>query len=869
MNNQQKKRVCIGIVAHVDAGKTTLSEALLYEAGAIRRLGRVDHGDSFLDNNLLERKRGITIFSKQALLELENTRIMLLDTPGHVDFSAEMERTLSVLDAAILVISGTDGVQGHTETLAGLLKRYRVPTFVFVNKMDLAGADKNVVLSQLKKKVSEACVPFDGENELFFENLAMCDEELLERYLEGSRPEAEDISKLLCERRLFPVFFGSALRGKGVRELLLAIEKYLPMNSFGEDFAAKVFKIFYDEKGARLTFMKITGGSLRIKALIEHRTVANGGTEKEKVDQLRIYSGSRFALTEEALPGDIVAASGLMHTYAGESLGAESKICEPALAPVFTYRVIYTPPLDSPAVLKALRILEEEDPSLHVCWQEQIREIHIQLMGEIQLEILKSIVKDRFHMDLDFEVGNVIYKETIKSTVIGIGHYEPLRHYGEVHLLLEPGAAGSGISITSALSADELDAAYQKQILNSLEEKIHIGVLTGSPVTDIKITLVAGRAHQKHTEGGDLREAAWRAVRNGLMYGESVLLEPYYSFTLELPLELVGRAMNDLQRLFAAVTGPEIEGETAILAGQAPVAALHGYQKELLNYTSGRGKLSLQYAGYYPCHNSQEVLTSMGYKPETDLLNPSDSVFCAHGAGFCVPWNEVYLYAHARAAGYGHLYPGRGRKDADVHEDQRSASKGGDDEEELEQIFLRTYGVSKREKYPLQAKAREITAPGNPAIKEYSPRSGSKSKEEMLIIDGFNIIFDWKELRELMEVHADAAIGSLVDTMTNYHGFTGKKILLVFDAYRIKGRKATRFEKDEPIQVVFTGEGETADMYIEKFVRGKGQNYRVTVATSDGLEQLHVMSQGAVRMSARELEAEVGRITEQIREHIH
>lgn len=864
------KKLVIGILAHVDAGKTTLSEAMLFSAGAISRLGRVDHGDSFLDNNTLERKRGITIFSKQALLDLGDTKLMLLDTPGHVDFSAEMERTLSVLDAAVLVISGTDGVQGHTETLAGLLKRYEIPTFVFVNKMDLPGADRNVLMAQLKKKISAACIPFGIENEDFYENLAMCDEELFERYLEGLHAEDDDVSTLLCERRLFPVFFGSALKNQGVEELLAAIDRYLPMRDYDEDFGAKVFKISYDEKGTRLTFMKITGGSLRVKSILLHRNFAE--LPEEKADQLRIYSGNKFRLTEEAFAGEIVAAIGLKFTYAGECFGTEPEGGAPALVSFFTYRVIYHAPLDTPAVLKALRILEEEDPSLHVHWQGetgQSGELHIQLMGEVQLEILKSIIKDRFNMDLEFETGNIVYKETIKSTVIGVGHYEPLRHYGEVHLLMEPVPAGSGIAISSALSTDELELPYQKQILNSLEQTVHLGVLTGAPLTDVKLTLVAGRAHLKHTVGGDLREASWRAVRNGLMYAESVLLEPYYSFRLELPMELVGRAINDLQRLSAHVSGPEIEGETAVLGGQAPVATLHGYQKEVVAYTSGRGRLSLSYAGYAPCHNSGEVLAGNVYDPAADLLHAPGSVFCAHGAGFAVPWYEVQHYAHVRAAGYEHLYHDGGAQGQEAQEGRKPSADARYDPEELDEIFRKTYGVSKREKYRFQKKAKEITAPENPPLKEYSPRPAAKPGEELLIVDGFNVIFDWKELRELMEINLDAAISSLVDIMMNYYGFTKRRILVVFDAYKVKGRKATKFIKDEPIQVVFTGAGETADMYIEKFAHERGRDYRVTVATSDGLEQLHVLSQGAVRMSAGELYEEVQRVMRQIREHIN
>ncbi len=866
MSKRQKKRLCVGLVAHVDAGKTTLSEALLYEAGIIRKVGRVDHGNSLLDNYDLERKRGITIFSKQALLEFNDTDIMLLDTPGHVDFSTEMERTLSVLDAVVLVISATDELSGHTQTLANLLDKYEIPTFIFVNKMDLPGADKDAVLLRLKKGISDSCVSFDKGDD-FLESVALCDEALLERYLEGYEPKASDIGRLLAERKIFPVFFGSALLLKGVKELLVAIDTYLPMREYGEAFSATVYKIFYDEKKMRLSFLKITGGSLKVKEEIRHSV--SGDDLIEKADQLRIYSGNKFTLTQEAFPGQIVAVSGLNHTYAGEKLGEQLKGPGYALAPVFTYRVCYEPPLNAQAVLKALKILEEEDPALCVSWQEQIKEIHIQLMGEIQLEILKSILKDRFDMELDFEIGNVVYKETIKSAVIGIGHYEPLRHYGEVHVLLEPGDEGSGISITSALGVDDLGAAYQKQILNSLSQKTHIGVLTGSPITDIKITLVAGRAHQKHTDGGDLRESACRAVRNGLMRAENILLEPYYSFRMELPMALVGRAMTDLQGLFAEVSGPEIDGEWAVLSGQAPVITLYDYQREFMRYTSGKGRFFMSFNGYAPCHNSEEVIEKFAYDPKADLSNSPDSVFCSHGAGYYVSWNEVHLKAHVRATEYEHLYPGTAETVAQEDVSRKEKPKPQDDPKELEEIFLRTYGVSKREKYRFMQTAREIAPKDEPPATEYKRKPEKKPQDELLIIDGYNICFAWQALRDLIEVSVDAAISSLVDIMTNYHGYTKKKILLVFDAYKIKGKKATPFLKEEPIQVIFTGEGETADMYIEKFVRKGRKNTRFTVATSDALEQLHVLSQGAIRMSARELLEEVEQVQRQIREHIN
>ncbi len=859
------KKLVIGILAHVDAGKTTLSEALLYAAGAIKSLGRVDHGDAFLDDRELERSRGITIFSKEALLEFDDVQIKLIDTPGHVDFSAEMERTLCILDACILVVS-SEGVQGHTLTLASLLRRYNIPAFIFVNKMDLPGADRHMLSSQLKKMIGSECVDFDVRDEGFYESIAGTDEALIEKFFEGEEISDEDIGRLIVERKIFPVFYGSALRNTGITELINAIVKYMPAPAYPREFGAKVYKITHDEKNTRLTFMKITGGSLRVKDRVEHKALTD--EELEKVDQLRVYSGSKFVCVDEATAGDVVAATGLRHTYAGEGLGMLAESEAPALAPVFTYKVEYNPPLDVSHVLKIFRTLEEEDPSLHVSYNESLGEIHVQLMGKIQLEILKDIVRDRFNAEVDFEKGNVVYKETIKNTVIGIGHYEPLRHYAEVHLLMEPAPRGSGIKISSAMSVDDMEIQYQKQVISSLEEKVHVGALIGASLTDVKITLVAGRSHLKHTEGGDMREAAWRAVRQGLLQAQSVLLEPYLSFRLELPMEAYGRALNDMPRLFAKDVDSRVEGEKAYLTGQAPVVTLSDYQDELKIYSSGRGILTTEFYGYDECHNADEVLTGAFYEPEADLDNSPDSVFCSHGAAVLVPWNEVVSRAHTRAEGYGHLYRGLGAADGEtagyggVNRKKKEVSEA----DELDEIFRKTYGVSKREKYRFTDNAREITPNTNPVLKDYAPKQ-PRPLEEMLIVDGYNVIHAWDELKELLKSSCDAAIGRLVDIMVNYHGYTGKKLLIVFDAYRMKGA-ATPFKKDDPISVVFTGAGETADMYIEKFAHDKGSKYRMTVATSDSLEQLHVFSQGAVRMSAAELFLEVERVNKQIQEHI-
>ncbi len=862
------KKLVIGILAHVDAGKTTLSEALLYAAGAIKSLGRVDHGDAFLDDRELEKNRGITIFSKEALLEFDDVQIKLVDTPGHVDFSAEMERTLCILDACILVVS-SEGVQGHTLTLASLLKRYNIPTFIFVNKMDLPGADRHMLSSQLKKMIGLECVDFDVRDEGFYESIAGTDEELIEKFFEGKKITDEDIGRLISERKIFPVFYGSALKNQGVTELLNALVKYMPQPLYGTEFGAKVYKITHDEKNTRLTFMKITGGHLRVKESMEHPSLP--GVEPEKVDQLRVYSGSKFNSVDEAVAGDVIAATGLKHTYAGEGLGVLAESEAPALAPVFTYRVEYNPPLDVSHALKIFRTLEEEDPSLHVSYNEQIGEIHVQLMGKIQLEILKDIVRDRFGAEVDFEKGNVVYKETIKNTVIGIGHYEPLRHYAEVHLLIEPAPRDSGIKISSVMSTDDMEIQYQKQVVSSLEEKVHVGTLMGASLTDVKITLVAGRSHLKHTEGGDMREAAWRSLRHGLMQAESVLLEPYLEFRLELPMEDYGRALNDMPRLFAKNVESVIEGEKAYLTGQAPVVTLSDYQDEVKIYSSGRGILTTEFYGYDECHNAEEVLAKTSYEPEADLENSPDSVFCSHGAAVLVPWNEVVARAHTRAEGYGYLYGALGA--AGETSESSSAGNAGaskkkevSEADELDEIFRRTYGVSKREKYRFTDNAREITPNTNPVLKDYAPRQ-PKPLEEIFIIDGYNVIHAWDELKELLKSSCDAAIGRLVDIMVNYHGYTGRKLLIVFDAYRMKGA-ATPFKKDDPISVVFTNEGETADMYIEKFAHDKGGKYRMTVATSDSLEQLHVFSQGAVRMSAAELLLEVERVNKQIQEHI-
>jgi len=904
-----KKKLAVGILAHVDAGKTTLSEAMLYTGGAIRQMGRVDKGDAFLDTYELEKKRGITIFSKQALLRWHDMEITLLDTPGHVDFSAEMERTLQVLDYAILVISGLDGVQGHTKTLWRLLARYRIPVFLFVNKMDLAGdragERKAELLEGLKRELDGSCVDF-GETgcESFYENVAVGSEAALEQFLENAAIEDCLIRRMIREREIFPCFFGSALKLDGVEEFMAGLESYMEMPEYPEAFGAKVFKIGRDNQGNRLTYLKVTGGRLCVKDVIG----------EEKVNQLRIYSGEKFEAVKEAEAGTVCAAAGLTKTAPGKGLGIEEASAMPVLEPVLTYRIVLPEEVDAAAMLPKLVQLEEEEPELHITWEEEKKEIHAQIMGEIQMEILKSLISERFGVDVRFGERSIVYKETIADTVEGVGHFEPLRHYAEVHLLLEPGEPGSGLSFSTACSEDLLSRNWQRLVLTHLEEKEHRGVLTGSPITDMKITLVSGRAHVKHTEGGDFRQSVYRAVRQGLRQAQSVLLEPFYDFTLEIPDRFIGRAMTDLERMHGSFEAPMIEGETAVLKGSAPVACLDGYQSEVTAYTGGRGRLTCVLKGYGPCHNTEEVVAAMDYDPDGDLENPCGSVFCSHGAGFVVDWDEVPDYMHLESVlETGGRTPGlrmnarqdagsgtgkaavRGSKDGGP-----SGSKDGEiwiGTDEVDAILARTFHANKkdssgsqRKRWGSRQKRESGAVPGSYAEsywrgsaasadtaaageakrkEEAKPRGDFKkkeiAKEDYLLVDGYNIIFAWKELKELADVNIDSARGKLLDLLCNYQGMKKCGVIAVFDAYRVQGH-ATEILDYHNIHVVYTKEAETADQYIEKFAHENGRKYRVTVATSDYLEQIIIRGQGCGLLSARELAEEMKKTEERIRE---
>ena len=837
------KKLVTGILAHVDAGKTTLSEGLLYTAGALRKLGRVDHRNAFLDTDAQERERGITIFSKQAEFTYRDTAFTLLDTPGHVDFSAEMERALQVLDYAILVVSGTDGVQGHTRTLWRLLEGRGIPTFLFINKMDLAGADRKKLLAQLQDKLDGGCLDFSRSFDDLQEDLASCDEGLMERYLEGGEVTPRDAANLIARRTVFPCFFGSALRLEGVEELLAGFQDYTLEREYGPYFAARVFKISRDGND-RLTHVKVTGGSLKVRATLE------GEGWQEKVNQIRVYSGSKYQTLDEAPAGTVCALTGLTSTRPGQVLGAAEADWEPQLEPVLTYQVILPPGQDVHTMLKNLRQLEEEDPQLRVVWNELLGEIHLQLMGEVQLEVMTRLIRDRFGVEVTFGAGSIVYRETITNTVEGVGHFEPLRHYAEVHLLLEPGERGSGLWFASACSTDQLDLNWQRLILTHLVEKRHRGVLTGSPVTDMKITLVAGRAHLKHTEGGDFRQATYRAVRQGLMQAESVLLEPYYSFQLELPQDCVGRAMTDIQGMGGTVEGPEGAGELVLLTGWAPVARMRGYWRDVAAYTRGRGRLSCALRGYEPCVNQEKVVEAMGYDPERDLENTADSVFCSHGAGVNVPWHQVEEHMHLESC----LRPAP----APEQEGARPAGgrlipQGGSlaQDKELQAIFENTYGkVETRAFEPQRRPARTSLDEGKYTIRN------QKSGPEYLLVDGYNIIFAWDELKELAQADVSAARTALMEILSNYQGFKKCVVILVFDAYKVKGNPGS-VEKRDNIYVVYTKEAETADAYIEKTTYDLGKDHRVRVATSDGLEQLIILGHGALRLSARAFKAEV------------
>ena len=877
--NKPEKQITMGILAHVDAGKTTLSEGILYTCKAIRKLGRVDHQDAFLDTNTLERNRGITIFSKQAECTLGEFGITLLDTPGHVDFSAEMERTLQVLDYGILVISGADGVQGHTETLWRLLSRYQIPVFLFINKMDQPGTDRETLLVELKEKLDTNCVDFsaDQTSEDWKEQVAVCDEQVMEAYLEGEEISRVQIQKMIRERKLFPCYFGSALKLTGVKEFLEDLKLRIRESSYPESFGAKIYKITRDSQGERLSHMKITGGALKVKSVLSNGKPGESGEGiwQEKVNQIRIYSGEKYTMVSEVKAGTVCAVTGLTATYPGQGLGSEQASDMPVLEPVLSYRIGLPEEVNVHQALLQLRQLEEEEPLLHIVWNGTLGEIYAQVMGEVQIEILKSLIKERFGMTVTFDEGNIVYKETILEPVEGVGHFEPLRHYAEVHLLLEPGETGSGLTFATDCSEDVLDRNWQRLILTHLEEREHKGVLLGAPITDMKITLLTGRAHIKHTEGGDFRQATYRAVRQGLRKAKSQLLEPYYEFRLEVPSEQVGRSMTDIQKMLGEFDPPKTEGEMTVLTGFAPVVTMRDYQKEVISYTSGRGRLSCTLKGYYPCHNQEEVVEAVGYDPEADLENPTGSVFCAHGAGFVVNWDQVEEYMHVES---GWNAPAgqetKPEKPVTAKNWKEENEKYLATEKELEEIFERTYGPIRKlgEEPPAGRsvkgwkKSRRDPLEGyGKSTSDYKQKKTPDGEKEYLLVDGYNIIFAWEDLKELAAVNIDGAREKLMDILCNYQGFKKSTLILVFDAYKVKGNPGS-VETYHNIHVVYTKEAETADQYIEKTVHEIGRKYRVTVATSDQLEQVIILGQGGQRMSARELLEDVIEVSHQIRE---
>ena len=879
--NKPDRYINIGIVAHVDAGKTTLSESMLYHAGAIRKLGRVDHKDAFLDTDQMERERGITIFSKQAVFRWKDRTITLLDTPGHVDFSAEMERVLQVLDCAVLVVSGADGVQGHTQTLWKLLKRYHIPTFLFVNKMDQEGTDGEKLLKELRKRFGENVVPFvdimtesdcpggkvylhakESAVEEVLEELAVCEEDMMEEYLEEGRISLDKVQKAVADRQVFPCYFGSALHSQGVEELLDGLDLYIKDKTYPAEFGAKVYKIARDNQGNRLTYLKVTGGRLKVKDVVEGLN--------EKINQIRIYSGEKFEAVQEVEAGRVCAVTGLENTRPGQGIGAEEESDLPVLEPVLTYQILLPDDCDVHKMLLNLKILEEEEPELHIVWEEQTSEIHVQLMGDVQIEILQRMIKERFGVLVEFGEGSIVYKETITAPVEGVGHFEPLRHYAEVHLRLEPGERGSGMQFAAECSEDILDRNWQRLVLTHLEEKEHKGVLTGSSITDMKITLTSGRAHQKHTEGGDFRQATYRAVRQGLKKADSILLEPYYEFRMELPSENVGRAMTDIQNMSGKFGTPMIEEETTVLTGSAPVSLMRGYQKEFTAYTGGRGRMAVSLKGYDICHNQEEVLAESTYDSEADLANPTGSVFCAHGAGFVVDWDEVEEYMHME-----HTLESGNDDEMDVMEvtlPKRRHSSIELTQEELDAIYVRTPDPKKdRSTAPVTVRAKEKTREPGSAYQDPKWEARRRAKagtEEYLLVDGYNIIFSWEELKELSERDIGAARGKLADILSNYQGFRKCTLILVYDAYKVEGNPG-EVMKYHNIYIVYTKEAETADQYIEKTVRRIAKNADVTVATSDGLEQVIIMGQGAHRMSAPGLKEEVELALKELRgEHL-
>ena len=844
------KKTVIGILAHVDAGKTTLSEALLYTAGQLKKLGRVDNKSAFLDNYELERRRGITIFSKQAVLRTENTEITLLDTPGHIDFSSEAERTLQVQDYAVLVISARDGVQPHTETLWRLLLRYNVPVFIFVNKMDLEGSDKNRVLAELKKHLSENCADFTASDDEICENAAFCNEKLMEKYIEEGSLSDVEIAKAIRERNIFPCWFGSALKLDGVAEFIEGLEKYTLQTEYRPEFGARVFKIARDPQGNRLTYMKITGGSLKARSTVSYMPKGSEEQIEEKVNMLRIYSGEKFESSDTVQAGGICAVLGLSATYPGQGIGFEKELLKPMLEPVLTYRVILPKDISSVEFLPKLKQIEEEDPQLLVS-SNAAGEIYVHLMGEIQAEVLKSLVEDRFGVSVDFDSGSVIYKETVAAPVEGVGHFEPIRHYAEVHLLIEPGEPESGITVNSLCREEVLGKNWQRLILTHILEKTHSGVLIGAPLADVKITLVAGRAHIKHTEGGDFRQATYRALRQGLMKAKNVLLEPYYAFRLEIPAEQLGRAINDIRIMDGKISSPESNGITAVINGRAPVSEMRSYAKDVMAYTKGKGKLSLFSDGYAPCHNAEKVIDAAKYNPESDIANTPDSVFCSHGAGINVKWYDVEKYMHVTSG----MDVETGDKIPSMPNPKLLKRNLNIDDKELEAIMEREFGPIRRRQYSEAVLDTPKTA------------HAAERKKEYIIVDGYNLIFAWDGLAALAKDNFDAARHILTDILCNYRGYAKCELVLVFDGYKVKGNTGEKSDYNG-IHLVFTKENETGDMYIEKLVEEVGKNYSVRVVTSDNLIQVSALRAGVLRMPAREFIKEIERVNDQIKEII-
>lgn len=821
------KKIVLGILAHVDAGKTTLTESMLYLSKTIRHLGRVDHGDAFLDYNSQERDRGITIFSKQAIFNWNDCQITLIDTPGHVDFSTEMERTLQVLDCAILVISGIDGIQNHSETIWKLLKHYHVPTFIFINKMDSIYANKDKLLNDLKDQFDVNCFDFENLDENFYETIALNNEKLLDYYLEHQTLTKEMIIDEIYQRNLFPCFFGSALKIEGIDIFLNEFTNYVKEKQYPKQFQARVFKITHDKQGNKLTHLKITGGSLKVKEQVGN----------EKVDQIRIYSGDKYQLVNEVYAGDICAIKGFKNFEISQGLGNESTVNTPILSPYMDYRIILPENCNQHEALEKLLLLSKEDPQLHINYNNQSKEIHVELMGEIQVEILKNIISERFNLDVEFDHGNIIYKETILEPVEGVGHFEPLRHYAEVHLLLEPGKPGSGLEFAVDCKENVLATSYQRLVLSHLKEKEHIGVLTGSLITDMKITLISGRAHLKHTEGGDFREATYRALRQGLKATKSILLEPYFKFSLEIPVEYLSRAIYDIETMNGTFKLSKEQDEMAYLTGKAPVSKMQNYQSEVISYTKGKGRITLQIDGYYPCTNQEEIISKINYDSESDLENPTGSVFCSHGAGFNVKWDEVENYMHI---------PYQFKPKNENKEKKIEKTTYSNEDEELENIFIRTYGPIKQ---------HQTTTPAKKIISNTT----YKYMPECLLVDGYNIIHSWPELKELAKDNLDAARTRLIDIMCNYQGYKKCILILVFDAYKVKNNLGSSY-KYHNIYIVYTKEAQTADMYIERTTHELASKYNITVATSDALEQLIVLGQGGKRISSRELRLEVERL---------